>query len=302
MDRRRLLGPLNTIIPNIGISSNPNDIKPDTTIDNDEVSANQIQNFFLKTGIIENANGSAYLEVGNSIIEVSVFGPRPIRGSFVDRASFSVECKFLPYITQPGEQIYNTTNQFNNGNSNTNANGRTGLTTIEQRISAYVETALLPSIILEKYPKSTFDIFITIISTEEGVNNNDEDDDNSAPNEQLLRLTNWIVNCSSVALVDASVELKDIVTSGIVKTTSDGKVIFDPRSQGNEEEEQEEGSVIGVASFMNLRNDELVGIWIERQGAINVGDTEMNNILDGCNEMSKKIRANINTYLANSLE
>ncbi|KAK6199207.1 exosome exoribonuclease [Scheffersomyces amazonensis] len=300
MDRRRLLGPLNTVIPNIGISSEINGSKstPQTGISSSSSSnKNDIENFFLKTGIIENANGSAYLEVGNNVIEVSVFGPRPIRGSFIDRASFSVECKFLPYISQPGDELFNTNNQFNNSNSNTNANGRTGLTTIEHKISSYVETALLPSIILEKYPKSTFDVFVTIVATETPTYNS---------NEKLMRLTNWIVNCASVALVDANVEVKDIVTSGIVKSNKSGDIIIDPRGQiedeqneQDEQDDQNEENVLGVASFMNLNNDQLVGIWVEG------GDIDQDlvtKVINGCNDMSKKIRANINSFLIDSLQ
>lgn len=264
-DRRRLLGPSNTIIPNINTATLP-EFSDSEKVEN---RLNDIRNFFLKTGTIENANGSAYLEVGSTIIQASIFGPRPIHGSFVNRAALSVECKFLPYISQPGDITYNTQDTFNN---NSNGFGRTELTNIEQKISSYLETALLPSIILEKYPKSTIDISINIFSI-----------DNSS---SILNLINWVVNCSSLALVDASIEVKDIVTSGQVKLTSNN-LLIDPTSS--------EPGIDGLISFMNLRNDEIVGIWLD--GDDNLDETSIEKIINGCKQMSKRVRANINSFL-----
>lgn len=276
-DRRRLLGPLNAKVPRLGLSSGESD--PDTPILAAR-AAKEIRKFFIKTGLINNANGSSYLEVDDTIIEVAVFGPRPIRGSFVDRASFSVECKFLPYIEQPYNQIFNS----NEGdNSNKNNNGRSGLTNVEQKISTYVETALLSSIILEKYPKSTIDIFINIISF------------NSSKNS-LLNLINWVINSSSVALVDAGIEVKDMVTSGQVNLNENTKeVTFDPETSCSQGEYTE-----CIASFMNMKNNEIVAIWIEGQQS-EVDEEKLTKLIDGCNDMSKQIRLNINSYLLDSV-
>ncbi|KAK6456542.1 exosome exoribonuclease [Scheffersomyces xylosifermentans] len=296
-DRRRLIGPLNTIIPNIGISSNATEADvfkgPSSATRNED----GLRQFFLKTGIIENANGSAYLEVGGNIIQVSVFGPRPIRGSFVDRASFSVECKFLPYISQPNEQLYNNTtvnagSTANTGPTNANANGRTGLTNIEQKISSYIETALLPSIVLEKYPKSTIDIFVTILSTESSNSGSTKVD------AALLGISNWVLNCSSVALVDSGIELKDVVTSGVATLKND-KLLLDPEviSSG----EDNENTLTCVVSFMNLRNDEIVGFWMEGDQS-KFEESQVEQLIDGCNNMSRQVRANINSYFTSTLE
>jgi exosome complex component MTR3 len=273
-DRRRLLGPVNTIVPNVGTFVGSNDMELDKS---DSRRDDEIRKFFLKTGTIENANGSAYLEVGNTVIQTSIFGPRPIHGSFVNRASVSVECKFLPNISQPCDEIFNS--QENGTNPSI---GRTELTSIEQKISSYIETSLLPSIILEKYPKSTIDIFITIISV----------DDASSTNGDLLNLINWIVNCSSVALVDAQIEVRDIVTSGQVRLVDDC-VVMDPTCS--------RGGMNALVSFMNLKNDEIVGIWLDDDHD-GITDDKVEKLVGGCNEMSKKIRSNINSYLLNSLK
>lgn len=277
-ERRRLVGPPNTIIPSIGISSSKED--ETRSQEQPERAPDELRKFFLKTGIIDNANGSAYLEIGNTIIEVLVFGPRPIRGSFVERASFSAEVKFLPYITQPHESSFN--NPSNNQLNAVGGNSRTGLSNIEQRISSYLETSLLPSIVLEKYPKSTIDVFVTIISTEK----------NTDSKSSLLNLVSWIVNCSSLALVDSGIELKDIVTSGHVKLVNGDTLIDVPDS--------EEEGVDALVSFMNMRNDEIVGLWFE--GDASLQEDVLTKVIDSCNDMAKRIRANVNSYLLNSIQ
>ena len=258
----------------MGNSSGSNSIEIDKS---DSRRDDEIRKFFLKTGTIENANGSAYLEVGNTVIQTSIFGPRPIHGSFVNRASVSVECKFLPHISQPCDEVFNS---HENGTNTTH--GRTELTNIEQKISSYIETSLLPSIILEKYPKSTIDIFINILSVDEGSNSNGD----------LLNLINWIVNCSSVALVDAQIEVRDIVTSGQVRLVEDS-VVMDPTST--------RPGINALVSFMNLKNDEIVGIWLDDDHD-GITDKKVVKLVGGCNEMSKKIRSNINSYLLSSLK
>lgn len=281
-ERRRLLGPSNTIIPNIGILLDP---KKET---NAPKEPNDIRPFFLKTGIIANANGLAYLEVGNTILEVQVYGPRPIRGSFVERASFLVECKFLPHIFQPHEVALNGTDLSSNSNT-CGSNWRQGLTNIEQRILTYLETALLPSIVLEKYPKSTIDVFVSVLALE---------DVRGEPDEHktlLLNLIGWAVNCSSLALVDSGIEVKDIVTSGNVQYT--------PASGQSECDaiEGQENTLDALVSFMNMKNDEIVGLWLEGYQQ-QVSEEAVLHMIDGCDSMAKRVRANINAFLVKQVQ
>lgn len=264
-DRRRILGPSDARVPVIGLSSGalaPATEKPQVP--------GEIRRFFVKTGLTKNANGLAYLEVDDTVLEVSVFGPRPIKGLFIDRASFSVECKFLPYITQPNEVIFNSGGQ---------QNGRTGLTNIEHRISTYVETAFLPAILLVKYPKSTIDVFVNVVSF-------------NSTKSTLLNLISWVVNCTSLAMVDSGIELRDMVTSGQVKLGKE--LITDPQISS---EEDAEAGLECVASFMSMKNNELVAFWVEGDKDGQVTEEDTTKLLGGCASMSDKIRHNINGYL-----
>lgn len=288
-DRRRLLGPSGMIIPNIPKQQQKSII---TTTTN--TSTSTIPSFFLKHSIIDNANGSAYLEINNTIIEVSIFGPRPIRGSFIDRASVSVDCKFLPHIIQPMASIFNdTTTSGGGGISSSNRGYRTGMNNIEHKLSSYLETCVLSSLILEKYPKSTIDIQISIISIDKEIGGG----------HLLLWLLQWITCCCSLALVDSGIEMKDIISSGQVRLTKLGEIIIG----GNNDKTEAEDGIDGLVSFMNLKNDEIVGIWFEGEGDDNnnedslLNESNMEKLIIECNKMSKIIRANLNSYLINSM-
>lgn len=291
-DRRRLLGPSGMIIPNIPKQQQKSII---TTTTN--TSTSTIPSFFLKHSIIDNANGSAYLEINNTIIEVSIFGPRPIRGSFIDRASVSVDCKFLPHIIQPMASIFNDTTTSGGGGggiSSSNRGYRTGMNNIEHKLSSYLETYVLSSLILEKYPKSTIDIQVSIISIDKEIGGG----------HLLLWLLQWITCCCSLALVDSGIEMKDIISSGQVRLTKLGEIIIG----GNNDKTLTEDGIDGLVSFMNLKNDEIVGIWFEGEGEGDdnnedslLNESNMEKLIIECNKMSKIIRANLNSYLINSM-
>lgn len=291
-DRRRLLGPSGMIIPNIPKQQQKSIITTTTT-----TSTSTIPSFFLKHSIIDNANGSAYLEINNTIIEVSIFGPRPIRGSFIDRASVSVDCKFLPHIIQPMGSIFNDTTTSGVGGgggiSSSNRGYRTGMNNIEHKLSSYLETCVLSSLILEKYPKSTIDIQVSIISIDKEIGGG----------HLLLWLLQWITCCCSLALVDSGIEMKDIISSGQVRLTKLGEIIIG----GNNDKTLTEDGIDGLVSFMNLKNDEIVGIWFEGEGDDNnnedslLNESNMEKLIIECNKMSKIIRANLNSYLINSM-
>lgn len=269
-DRRRILGPQDAKIPLMGASSGA------AAAPGGEKSAG-VRSFFVKSGFTKNANGLAYLEVDNTIVEVAVYGPRPIKGLFIDRASFSVECKFLPYITQPNEVVHN--------GSSTRANGRTGLTNIEQKISTYVETAFLPAVLLEKYPKSTIDVFVRVIAFD-------------ANTSSLLNLISWIVNCASVAMVDSGIELRDLVSSGHARVAGD-KATVDAQIWADSDAS---AGCECVASYMAMQNNELVAVWVQGNDDAEVTPAVLEALLAGCQDMSTLVRQNLNGYLRDSAE
>ncbi|ODV97072.1 hypothetical protein PACTADRAFT_39267 [Pachysolen tannophilus NRRL Y-2460] len=279
-DRRRLLGPAN---------ASPivfSDVKEKKSKKIQAKPDDEISKMFINTGLVKNCDGSAYIEVGNTIIQVSIYGPRPIRGSFIDKAILSTECRFLPYLSQPNDSISRLTSSTS---LITNYNGKLNLSNIEQKISSYIESCFLSCIYLENYPKSSIDIFIKILSVD----------------TNLLNLVNDVVHCCSLAMVDAQIESKDLITSGNLRyLKSNNHIIMDPKCKDKDKditnEVVEEGKLDLVVSFMNSRNDEIVGFWCE--GNDTLEDDVLEKLIERCNDMSKEIRKNINFYLIESLE
>ena len=192
--------------------------------------------------------------------------------------------------------IFNDTTTSGGGGggiSSSNRGYRTGMNNIEHKLSSYLETCVLSSLILEKYPKSTIDIQISIISIDKEIGGG----------HLLLWLLQWITCCCSLALVDSGIEMKDIISSGQVRLTKLGEIIIG----GNNDKTEAEDGIDGLGSFMNLKNDEIVGIWFEGEGDDNnnedslLNESNMEKLIIECNKMSKIIRANLNSYLINSM-
>ncbi|CAK9436321.1 uncharacterized protein LODBEIA_P08790 [Lodderomyces beijingensis] len=278
-DRRRITGPVNRIIPTI--PTPPTKISPSPP--KSSSSSSSPPQFYLKTNLIQNSNGSAYIEIEGTIIQVSIFGPRPIRGSFTERASLSVETKFLPHINQP------CSINFNNSEASSSSSN---MTQIEHRLSSYLENCMLPSILLEKYPKSTIDIQVSVIAM---------DPRRVHGQSGLLWLMSWIVVCASMAVVDTGIEVRDIVSSGCVKLVqSSGKVVVGGDVDREEDEESESAGTTALVSFMNMNNNEIVGVWMESDSSQEMSESEMALLIDECCRMSTLVRANLNSYLINS--
>ncbi|GMM37758.1 exosome non-catalytic core subunit [Saccharomycopsis crataegensis] len=292
-DRRRITGP-ESALPLV-FAPTPNN--QSTTKSPQEKTNSGIRNFFIKTGIVSNCNGSCFLEVDNTTIIVSVYGAKPIRGSSVTSASFSVMTKVSNNLEELSnftssdlshskeekeeqklakEDEYVTTNQI----------GKTQLSLVEQKLSTYIQTAFLPSILLEKYPKSSIEVFINILTND------------SHTNSSLLSLITWCANCTSLALVDSGIELKDMVSTGIAKLTDDQTVVIDP-SYSNEGRKTVGGQEVrAVASYMSV-TDTVVGLMIESEEGVNGEMIE--KVIDGCNTMAREIRSNMNGFLVSTM-
>ncbi len=174
IDRRRLLGPPNAK-PLIFAPLSEKD-QQKTLIDKtkeDDIEA-QISRTFIKTGLITNANGSSFIEVDGNIISVSVYGPRPIRGSFVEKTTLSVH-------------LEDSTDLFSD--------------LLNKKFCNYIENNFLSVINLSKYPKSGIDIFINIISVQDA-------------EKLYLKTLSLVSDATTLALVNAGIEIIDLVVSG----------------------------------------------------------------------------------------
>lgn len=174
IDRRRILGPPNAKPLIFAPLSEKDQQKTAINTTKEDDIESQISRTFIKTGLITNANGSSYLEVDGNIISISVYGPRPIRGTFVEKTTLSVH-------------LEDSTDLFS------------GL--LNKKFCNYIENNFLSVINLSRYPKSGIDIFINIISIQD-------------VEQLYLKTLSLVSDATTLALINAGIEIIDLVVSG----------------------------------------------------------------------------------------
>lgn len=226
-DRRRILGPsdakpIRFAAPPVSESTKETAKKSDVT---------EKESIFITTDLVTNANGSSYLEYmdGNSdqvLVMSSVFGPRPLRGSFQSMASITIQFKEV------------TLEQFDTGEI--------------KEICNFLTNVFNSIVNLEKYPKSGIDIFIDLIQHS---NSNPQQEHN------IIKILPTCINAITLALVDAGIEIIDLVSAGSVNNT--------------------------VVAFIKNGQD-IVGIW---------GDDELSNISQTVQQCREKYLQNRQTIV-----
>ncbi len=151
---------------------------------------NELRPIKMEVGVLENADGSAYLEWGNNKIYCAVYGPRevhphhlakPDRGIlrvFYRMATFSV---FERKCTAPGRR--------------------------EKEVSMVITDCLKPVLFLELYPGTSFEVYINVLDADGGTR----------------------CACTTVAalaLADAGIPMRSLVTAVAIGKI-DGELITD---------------------------------------------------------------------------
>lgn len=144
-----------------------------------------------KTGIIKRADGSALFQIGDTIAYAAVYGPRDLYPRFLkDPTKGVLRCRYnmLPF-SGAGERV------------------RPGGSRRSKEISMVTEKALLPVLNLEDFPNAVVDVFIELPQTDAG--------------------TRCAGICAaSMALADAGISMKDLVSSVAVGRVDD-KILVD---------------------------------------------------------------------------
>lgn len=135
---------------------------------------------FLATGLAPTALGLCVYEQGSVLLTAMVHGPRPLRGSFVERAALLVAVRTLP-------------------NSNELLAG--GLLAEEHRVLLFVETALRLSVLVDRYPKLAIDVHVYVVRL----------------GSLVVELAAAAATAAGLALVDAGIECVDAVVGGYAR-------------------------------------------------------------------------------------
>lgn len=244
LDSKRINGPENTISPTVFMESKPF-IKP-VNERSDNRKMLDCRNPILRVGIIKEARGSAYMEIGKTKIICSVYGPRevPKLQSFQNKGQLFCEVRFAPFSQR----------QYNNRQS---ANQ-------EKEFSSVLKEAIEPVICLYKFPKCTIDIFVLVL----------EDDGSVLSNS---------ITCAGAALMDAGIDMYDLVI-GCSLRQWDELCILDPTS--DEEFVKNDSNVkinngnVTVAFMPSLK--QVAALHLQGELEVPVVNNSLKILMDGC--------------------
>jgi exosome complex component RRP41 len=144
----------------------------------------------IVSGVLPNADGSAYIEMGRNKIIVGVFGPREMHPKRLSKPHMAVlRCRYrmAPFSVDPRRSP---------------APSRR-----DQEIGMVMRYALEPAIFLDRYPRAAIDVYAEVIQADGGT-----------------RCA--CINAATVALVDAGIPMRDLVSS-CAAGKIDGQVVLD---------------------------------------------------------------------------
>lgn len=138
---------------------------------------NKLRPIKLEVGILDNADGSAYIEQGKNKILVGVYGPKEVHPKHLaisDRALLRCRYHMAPFSVQERKSP---------------APSRR-----ERELSKVIKEALQPAIFVEYYPRTSIELFIEVLQADGGT--------------RCASLT-----AASLALADAGIPMRDLVAA-----------------------------------------------------------------------------------------
>lgn len=144
----------------------------------------------LEVGVLHNADGSAYIELGKNRIVAAVYGPKdahPKHLAMPDRVLFRCRYHMSPFSTD------------------TRKNPAPSRREIE--ISKVIREALEPALLLEDYPRAAVDVYLEVLQSDGG--------------SRCAGIT-----AASLALADAGINMRDLVVA-CAAGKIDGQVVVD---------------------------------------------------------------------------
>jgi exosome complex component MTR3 len=189
-DTYRFEFPHETIIP----VAEPLSENTDNTARSQGRSANQLRQMYIKSGIVSQAPGSAYIEMENCKVICSVYGPKQSTSDFYSpKGKLSCDFKFATF-SQNGKRRSHLPEKDT------------------QELELIIVNALEPAIQLETFPKSIIEINILVLEADGGV-------------------LGGCITAASLALVDAGILAFDMVAACSVSLNLKYFSLLDPTEQ-----------------------------------------------------------------------
>ena len=172
------------------MSDKPEKLIADDGLRLDGRHVDEIRPMKIEIGVLSRADGSCYLEWGRNKILVGVFGPREVHPRRSQRADTAV----IRY-------------KYNMASFSTEDRARPGHSRRSIEISKVSREAFEPVIMAELFPKTAIDIFVEVLQADAGTRT-------------------AAINASSIALADAGIPMKGLVTSCAFGKV-DGQIVLD---------------------------------------------------------------------------
>jgi len=150
----------------------------------------ELRTLKIESGVLPNADGSAYIEMGRNKILAGVFGPREMHPKHNAKPNEAVlRCRYhmAPFSVDPRRSP---------------APSRR-----DQEISMVMRSALEPAVFLDRYPRASIDVYIEVLEADGGT-----------------RCAS--INAAAVALVDAGIPMRDLVAACAIGKIDD-RIIVD---------------------------------------------------------------------------
>jgi len=184
-----------------------------------ERDANQLRQMYIKSGIVSQAAGSAYIEMENSKVICSIYGPKQSTSEYYSPKGKLV-CDFK----------YATFSQI--------GRRKTWLPEKDtQELELIIVNALDPAVQLERFPKSIIEINILVLEADGGV-------------------IGGSITAASLALVDAGILTFDMVACCSVSQLPKNNLFLDPTDQEEKKTNwQCQCCIYAIATRSNSRFD-----------------------------------------------
>ncbi len=144
----------------------------------------------IVAGALGRADGSAYIEMGNNKVIAAVYGPREMHPRHEAQPDFAVlRCRYTmaPFSVEERK--------------------RPGPDRRSIEISKVIREALQPALFLELYPRAVIDVFIEVLQADAGTRTAG-------------------INAAAVALADAGIPMRDLV-SAVAVGKVDNTIVID---------------------------------------------------------------------------
>lgn len=143
----------------------------------------------FEVGVLNRADGSCYLEMGGNKVVAAVYGPREVHPRHMQKSTTAI----VRY-------------KYNMASFSVEDRKRPGPDRRSSEVSKVSRQALEPVIFVEKYPRSAIDIFVEVLQADAGT-----------------RAAG--INAASVALADAGIPMKCLVSACAVGKVDDTLVL-----------------------------------------------------------------------------